>query len=78
VRSAGHAFPPLLAGETTVKVCVWVPPPHVALQVDQADQEPTQSLGGQACVLHVCDWVVTVGQAVPPLAAGVTTFKVLI
>jgi hypothetical protein len=74
---AGQAIPPLAAGVTTVRVRCWVPPPQVFEQVVQALQAlTTQSTGaGQAWVLHGCI-TLSAGQAIPPLAAGVTTARV--
>jgi hypothetical protein len=47
-------MPPLAAGEVTVRLRVWVPPPHIAEQADQSLQALTmQSAGtGQGWVLH--------------------------
>lgn len=53
---------------------VCVPPPHVALQVDQPDYEPTQFvIAPHAPVLHGWGSVAPVlfAQVVPPLAAAV-------
>src|SRR3954465_5542581 len=64
-------MPPFAAGVVTVRLRVWVPPPHVAEQVDQSLQALTaQSTGiGHAWVLHA--WLsISAGQAMPPFAAG--------
>jgi hypothetical protein len=56
---------------------VWTPPPQSWEQVEKAVQpERTQSMG-QACVLQVLE-AEGVGQVTPPLAAEVTTERVLV
>ena len=68
---AGHATPPLAVATTTERVCVWVPPPQVAVHVDQLDQPLTMQCTGHACVLQrtLC---VRAGHALPPCAAAVS------
>ena len=68
---SGQAAPPLAAGVVIVKVREMMPAPHGTLQADQADHVPVQSVWHTA-VLHACDSV-RVGQAAPPLLAGVVT-----
>ena len=75
VVGLGHFSPPL-AALVMVNVCDLVPPPHVAEQVENSDHEPWQSPEAQAPVLQGCVCVVSVGQAAPPLAAGVCTCHV--
>lgn len=75
VRGLGHFSPPS-AAKVTVNVCDCVPPPQVAEQAENWDHEPWQSPGAQEPVLHGCDFEVSVGQAAPPLAAGVCTCHV--
>jgi hypothetical protein len=58
-----------------VRVCVCTPPPHVLEQADQADHSETPQSIGHAAVLHAWFWF-KAGQAVPPLAADVTTVRV--
>ena len=61
----------MAAGVVIVKVREMMPAPHGTLQADQADHVPVQSVWHTA-VLHACDSV-RVGQAAPPLLAGVVT-----
>lgn len=73
-----HSMPPPEAGVFTVRVRVWVPPPHVFEHVPNALQSfQTQSTGmGHACSLQA--WLSLVGpsHALPPLDAGVFTVRV--
>jgi len=63
--NAGQATPPLAGATATKRFCVWVPPPHLAVQVDHDDQPPTTQCTGHACVLQrtIC---VREGHALPP------------
>lgn len=73
----GHGVPPLEAGVLMEYVCVIVPPPHATEHSDESFHFPTQFTAGagagagHAGALQAL--VVFVGQAVPPLAAGVVT-----
>ncbi len=70
VSSAGQAAPVPSAGVITLADRVWVPVPHVTLQVLQSDQVYTQStLHGSS--VHGC--VSSTGQAAPLPFAGVIT-----
>ena len=60
------------------RVLSCVPPPHVLLQSVNSPHAPYTQLGaaaggGHSSVSQVWDWLTSVGHAVPPVAAGVTT-----
>ena len=40
-RDVGHAAPPFKAACVTLRVCTWMPPPHLTEQADQSDQVDT-------------------------------------
>mmetsp|Transcript_20017 Transcript_20017/g.63761 ORF Transcript_20017/g.63761 Transcript_20017/m.63761 type:complete len:1124 (-) Transcript_20017:3855-7226(-) len=75
--SSGHLSAPAPMGICTTclhRICM--PPPHLALHEDQADQaETVHGVGGQACMLHSCTCRST-GHAAPPCSAGVSTSRV--
>ena len=73
--SRGHAAPPLALGTVTLRVRVWVPPPHSVEQDPQSVHEPTWQSTGHACVLQFWDSV-NVGHAAPPFKGCVVTVRV--
>jgi len=81
--NGGHARPPFLAGVTTARVCVMVPPPQAVEHVEKAEHAVTTHAsgrgggcggGGHARVLHAC-CSLNDGHAVPPKASSVTTVR---
>ena len=50
--SAWHVVPPYSAGCAIVRLRVLVPPPHVAVHADQAENALTSQCIGHACSLH--------------------------
>jgi hypothetical protein len=70
-------MPPFEAGVVTVRVCVWVPPPHIAEQADQSLQALTMQLTGVGHAWVLQAWLsLKAGQAVPPPEGWVTTVRV--
>jgi len=51
----GHTLPPYAACCVTVRVWIWVPPPHVVEHVDHADQSLTRQSLGHSPTLHTCE-----------------------
>ena len=73
--NTGHGAPRLAGCCVMVRVCVWVPPPHLTEQSDQVDQPLTAQFTGHGCVLHGTVSV-KAGHAKPPLAGDCVTTRV--
>jgi hypothetical protein len=70
-------MPPFDAGVVTVRLRVWVPPPHIAEQVDQSLQALTAQLTGVGHAWVLQGWLsLRAGQARPPPDGWVTTVRV--